>query len=93
MDILKNKDEVINNFINNVNRDDAHNDVEICALELLTLPEKLPVIFSGELFIDCLLAYFESVENYEICAQIVKNRTEMISKLIPIKEYLKQWKD
>lgn len=89
-DILKHKDEVINNFINNVNRDDAHDDVEICALELLTSPEKLPVIFSGELFVDCLLAYFESVENYEICAQIVKNRIKMISKLIPIKEYLKQ---
>jgi hypothetical protein len=92
-DIMKHKDELINNFIINVNRDNAHDDVEICALELLSLPEKLPVIFSGELFVDCLLAYFESVEKYEICAQIVKNRQEMISKLIPMKEYLKQWND
>jgi hypothetical protein len=87
------KDELINNFIINVNRDNAHDDVELCALELLSLPEQVPVIFSSELFVDCLLAYFESVEKYEICAQIVKNRQEIISKLIPIKEYLKQWND
>jgi len=91
MDLLKkiSKAELIDNFITNVNKDNAHSDVEICALELLSLPDKLPVIFSGELFVDCMLGYFESVEKYELCAQILKNRTIIESKLIPIKEYLK----
>lgn len=93
MDLLDkvSKAKLIDNFIANVNNDNAHSDVEICAYELLgTEVESLPVIFSGELFIDCMLGYFESIENYELCAKIVENRTRIEQKLVPIKEFIKQ---
>jgi hypothetical protein len=78
------KEEVINNFIVNVSTDDAHDHVLITAQELLTEDDEFPIIHSAELFVDCLIGYFEHTENYELCADLHKNRLDIEGKLVPL---------
>lgn len=78
------KEEVINNFIVNVKTDEAHDHVLITAQELLTCKHDFPIIHSAELFVDCLIGYFEHTENYELCQQLLENRKEVEHKLVPL---------
>jgi hypothetical protein len=79
--------ELINNFIVNVETDDAHEQVLITIDELLYGKEELPIIHSASHFVSVLIGYCEYKEEYELCAELVKNRIDIEGKLIPLPQY------
>jgi hypothetical protein len=79
--------ELKNNFIKNVEIDNAHDQVMITVSELIEGEEDFPIIYSAEVFVDCLLAYLEHREEYEWCSKLVKNRIDVESKLVPLGEF------
>ena len=81
------KEEAIANFIRNVELDNAHEDVRITAFELLDGTEDFPIILDGGTFIDCLIAYFEHCEEYEMCGKLLKNKEEITERLVPLAKF------
>ena len=79
--------ELINNFIVNVETDGAHEHVMITIDELLHGDEELPIIHSAENFVSVLIGYCEYKEEYELCAELVKNRLDVEGKLIPLPQF------
>ena len=79
--------ELINNFIVNVESDDSHEHVLITVDELLNGDEELPIIHSASNFISVLIGYLEYTEDYELCDKLVHNRTEVEAKLIPLPQF------
>lgn len=82
-------EDAINNFVKNVHLDDCHDQVEITAYELLSdNDDEFPIIHSADIFVDCLIGYFEYVEKYEVCADLVKKREKVLKKLIPLGKFM-----
>ena len=79
--------ELINNFIVNVENDNSHEHVLITVDELLNGDEELPIIHSATNFISVLIGYLEYTEEYELCGELVNNRKDVESKLIPLPEF------
>lgn len=79
--------KLIDNFIACVNRDNIHKHVIKTVDELLYEVSLVPIIIEKDTFIKVLLGYLEHIEEYELCAQIVKNTDNIKNRLIPAPKF------
>ena len=81
---------IIDTFINNVESCDGELFVISTAKMLLGCPpeEKFPIANTKETFMDCMIAYLEYVEEYELCAKLIKNKKKVFNQLVPYDEYM-----
>ena len=82
---------LVQEFIKNVNQVGAHLEVISSAKILLGRDNNVfPVAHDPAIFFACIVGYLESVEEYELCGRLIKNKKKVLKRLVPMDDHYKK---